>query len=312
MLVVKARPRKAPDLLPLAQFTPSEQRVTKAFRTAVSKTRKGVARQTGFLTDAVAHRPPSAVIDAIDLSPLYDYQRILQDELTTEAIDAGRRTRVPNLLRKDFVFDQGNSRAAEWAAQEAGTLIQNVTNETLANVRRWVALAEEGGMSAYDVARSLRDVIGLTDRQAAALQGHIASTAASLTGQGVDPATAMERALSSSERYADRMIRARAETIARTEIMRASHLGRNEAWAQGIEEGWISDIMEVVWIASGDACDECLMMDGERVPVTQGFPEDELHPNCRCTQELAMPDDDTIDNYSDRELADQLEALLGG
>jgi hypothetical protein len=44
-----------------------------------------------------------------------------------------------------------------------------------------------------------------------------------------------------------------------------------------------------VWIAAGDPCPECEVLDGEEVDLGEDYPGDggdgpPLHPNCRCTE----------------------------
>ena len=85
---------------------------------------------------------------------------------------------------------------------------------------------------------------------------------------------------------------ARAEVIARTETMRASNLGQQEAWNQAIDEGLLTGQEKKEWIATPDdrECDDCDDVDGQRVPIDGEFDTSEgsldgppLHPNCRCT-----------------------------
>jgi hypothetical protein len=81
----------------------------------------------------------------------------------------------------------------------------------------------------------------------------------------------------------------RAELIARTESMRAANEGQREAWDQAVEAGLLPDDARKVWIAAGDPCPECEVLDGEEVDLGEDYPGDggdgpPLHPNCRCTE----------------------------
>jgi len=75
----------------------------------------------------------------------------------------------------------------------------------------------------------------------------------------------------------------RLNTIARTEVMRASNYGRFDAWKR-------SEIVKYKqWLTAFDdrVCPECEGMNGEIQPLEQPFSSGDmmppLHPNCRCT-----------------------------
>ncbi|MDD2444862.1 MAG: minor capsid protein [Caldisericia bacterium] len=69
----------------------------------------------------------------------------------------------------------------------------------------------------------------------------------------------------------------RAETIVRTEVMRATNAGVTDRY---VEAG--VDVVE--WVTCGDsrACGRCMDLDGRRFPIGDAPPRP-LHPRCRCT-----------------------------
>jgi SPP1 gp7 family putative phage head morphogenesis protein len=78
--------------------------------------------------------------------------------------------------------------------------------------------------------------------------------------------------------------RARAETIARTETMKAfNDTAQDQFKRYGIEK--------VKWLATDDEreCDECGAHDGEEYPI-DGAPEIPAHPNCRCILIPVVPE----------------------
>lgn len=85
---------------------------------------------------------------------------------------------------------------------------------------------------------------------------------------------------------------ARAELIARTEVMTAVHEGQRAAWRQATEEGLLSGNERRTWIATGDenTCPICDGLDGQvadfdgEYPGGYGGPP--AHPRCRCTEGL--------------------------
>ncbi len=83
---------------------------------------------------------------------------------------------------------------------------------------------------------------------------------------------------------------ARADVIARTEVMDAANEGLAQGWAQAQEAGLLSEDAQKEWIATSGCCDDCDELDGERVGLDEDFSggdDPPLHPNCRCTMGIA-------------------------
>jgi hypothetical protein len=85
---------------------------------------------------------------------------------------------------------------------------------------------------------------------------------------------------------------ARAETIARTEVMTASNRGQQEAWSQAEDAGLLTGDEKQVWIVTPDdrLCPICEPLEGETAPLGGTFrvEGDDIdgppaHPRCRCT-----------------------------
>lgn len=176
-----------------------------------------------------------------------------------------------------FAFDQTNPQATRWARQRAASLVTNVTAQARAAVRAVVVQAFADGIAPRDAAKMIRGLIGLTERDATA----VATRQASLLRQGVSPS----QAAAAARRYADKLHRARALTIARTETMAAANAGQQELWRQAIKAGAMSKNRMKVWITA-DPCVQCAPLEGETVPVMDDFSvgtNPPLHPRCRCT-----------------------------
>ena len=137
----------------------------------------------------------------------------------------------------------------------------------------------------------MRGTIGLTTQQAGWVASHYdrAYTAAIQGGAGSAQAAAL--AARSADRYQTSIHRYRANTIARTETMRAASEGRVQAWGQGMTQGFIDPLWQKEWIAESDACPMCQSIDGKRIGVKDSFPvgEPPAHPNCRCDVLLVPP-----------------------
>jgi hypothetical protein len=85
---------------------------------------------------------------------------------------------------------------------------------------------------------------------------------------------------------------ARAELIARHEVMQAASEGQRQAWDQAVEAGLLTGDERRTWIAVGDekVCPTCEALDGTTAPLggeyedgTTGPP---AHVACRCTEGL--------------------------
>lgn len=97
--------------------------------------------------------------------------------------------------------------------------------------------------------------------------------------------------------YARKYLKHRSETIARTESMRATNIGVQDAWRQAIETGKVGeDLIRRKWIVGHDErlCEVCSAVPGMNPKVGVKFAEPfstdkgpvmlpPLHPNCRCT-----------------------------
>lgn len=113
--------------------------------------------------------------------------------------------------------------------------------------------------------------------------------AAALEGDGLDAAYDDILAAVGDE--------ARADMIARTEIMSAANQGTLEAYSQAQEAGLLPANAMKEWIATSDACDICANLDGVAVGFDESFDFDGEdidsppgHPHCRCTTGIAAGD----------------------
>jgi hypothetical protein len=308
--------------MPATSLTPSMRGVSKVMEAAWAGMRASIARDSARIADLAQHSTPERVMSLIDQTPLWEAQAALQNELHAELVHSGRRT--AGGLRKagstpvtPYTFDATRPEAAAWATREAGTLIRGVSTETLAQVRGLVSSAQLGERTWYDISATLRQTIGLDPRRATALARSMDANRAALTAAGVPAGKVEARVASMGAQYAARLTKSRADTIARTEVMRASAEGKWQAYSQGVEDGWISPASVLVWIASEDdlTCEECADLNGTTVPITEGFPvlPGWVHPNCRCDIEERMPDvPDDIASMTDEELAQHLNELMDG
>lgn len=296
-------------------LTPSQARFMRSIIRMWAQVREEVIANERDFIDAILHRTPTLMISLMPTEPLLEAQNLFYEELLAEVLDGGSRVLMPSLKKATvkFSFDRTRPEAASWANNNAGSLISNFNREQEAVLRDLISRASMGNMTVDSVARELRNSIGLTSQQSEWVENRWQREFAARIRDGWNPRDAEALADQASERYYQQVLRYRAETISRTEILTASHEGRREAWAQGIEGGWIDADWDQQWDAADDACDICEPFDGMRAPVAEGFPDGEppLHPNCRCDVVLVPPDvPESIRNLSDEDLDNLLAQLI--
>ncbi|HXH11166.1 MAG TPA: phage minor head protein [Alphaproteobacteria bacterium] len=196
-------------------------------------------------------------------------------------------TEVSGLIGLEFRFDVTNPHAVTAAATRSAELVREVTDTTRLGIRAWIERAFVEGIPPEPLARRLREIVGLTTRQTDAVE----AMRARLLDQGID-ADRVERL---TAKYAEALLRQRAETIARTELMTAVHRGQQEAWRQAQEAGHLPDATtRRVWITTpDDRLDEsCLVLEGVTTRLGEPFPgglmHPPLHPRCRCTTAIVF------------------------
>jgi hypothetical protein len=314
MLHFKAR-RRNPTASP--ELTASQRRIMKIMGDAMQEVRAQVIRDEAKILDTLRHGPESKIPNLVTTDPWYKAQGLVEAELLSELIDAGKRTgsTFPKIQKAtlSYRFDAERPDSAAWAQKEAGNLIREISQEQQTMVRDYVSRSQMGEFTVTQVARNLRDVVGLTSQQSGWVDNFRERFIQDRLAQGDPIEQAIQRAIKPTERYQARIHKYRTETIARTEILRASNEGRNQAWRQGIEEGYISPAAQKQWQAEFDACEICLPLDGESVPITGDFPDGDppLHPNCRCDVIMVDVDVTEYEDMSWDEIDSVLDELLG-
>lgn len=189
-------------------------------------------------------------------------------------------------------FDQVNARAVAQMQTESLRLIREFTDGQRASTR--VALVEGiiQGLNPRDQARLFRQSIGLTANQMRAVANFRrlleSNSAAALTRELRDRRfdSSVRRAISGEkpltaeqidrmvERYYQRSLATRAETIARTESLAAVHQASDEGFRQAIENGLIDDELTQKWRTAGDGRvrdPSHTLMNGQTRPFGEPF-----------------------------------------
>lgn len=237
-------------------------------------------------------------------------------------------------------FDVANPRANRLIETQSSKRIVAITADTRASVRQVLTAGYEKGRHPYSIALDLigrRDntgqrvggVLGLTPNQTdrgLRFRELLESGEPSEMSKALDfklrdkrfDAT-IEKAIANEEpidpdkidamvdRYFDRSLQLRGETVARTETGKAVHEAAHEAFAQGLEKtGYPPQAVTRTWRSAGDekVRDSHAEMDGQEVqglnqPYTSPSGARLMHPlddslgapaeeiiNCRCDEEI--------------------------
>ena len=186
----------------------------------------------------------------------------IQDALQTAAVQTGKYTATGF----DMSFTLDNPAVVQWVEKYTGDLITGITTETKNAVRSIVREGFIEGIPPRTQARQIRRIVGLTERDAGTVDRF-------LRGQ-LDAGIPTKRAETMADKMAKRLLKRRAENIARTEGIRAANRGQYVAWQDAADAGLIDTTRtRVVWIATEDSrtCPTCIVLDGKTVGFGEPF-----------------------------------------
>lgn len=171
-----------------------------------------------------------------------------------------------------------NQAATAFASKNAAALVTGVTKRTREALRDIITRSVREGMSPAEVARDVREMIGMSRVQAQAAMNYRASL------KGVVP----QRKAMLMERYIAQKVRERAVTIARFEVMNALNGGQLESWLDRQREGELPKGARKSPMVTSDvkACGECRSVSGRKykldAEIRPGRQHPPFHPRCRC------------------------------
>lgn len=215
--------------------------------------------------------------------------------------------------------------AAQQAAQSGW--IKQVASTIEAVIDQDIRQGLSNGMTSDQIARVIKATVGLTPRQAAAVEnfrrllenGDAAALDRVLRDRRFD--ASVQRAVDGGtlsqdkidrmvDRYAERYQAHRAKIIARTETLRASNAGRAAAWAQFADRKGLDDSDVLRWWQTAHdervcpVCSAIPLMNPDGVPMGEPYSTPigslmmppEPHPSCRCTERFALSPDAIMGN----------------
>ncbi|NBO54410.1 MAG: hypothetical protein EBU84_07410 [Actinobacteria bacterium] len=187
-------------------------------------------------------------------------------------------------------FNVTNPEVINVARNLSVELSTNLNTTARQTIRQIITDAVEGNITRVEAANRIKQLVGLIPQHAKAVENYYNK----MLADGVKKSLAKKRA----KEYAERLLRYRADTIARTEIARAVGTGQTEYWKQMRNEGFLPPEARRVWITAQDerVCPTCGPMNGVLADI-DGFFEtgagaveypQATHPRCRCTAGITI------------------------
>ena len=292
-------------LLGTARLTKNEREIAENFTTAVRQLTSTV--DTAALTRALGSGSISNAVRSFDWgqfgSKLSENRLALLAQVT-ESGKASAKELSPVIGH--FAFDVTDPRALAWAASRSGEKVVDISQTLQNEIRGMITSSFANQIDPRQIAKELELKVGLFDRWANAVTNSYDKNHADFISQGMSPGEADRRATELADAYRERLISARAENIARTEVMTAANQGRLMSWQQAGDKGLVDlDASMKQWIAEGSACEICDGADQDGpIPVNDDWELDNGdtvdmppgHPSCRCTAVLIpMEPGDVVD-----------------
>lgn len=282
-------------------------RMGRMFLAAVRKVRDALDEQE--LIDALTMGSEDAVIGAVafdtrfnldsELTPLYREVSIEGAEASARVFNRHRQRNAGRFAQPEpgarLVFDDRHPFSIIAARQETADLVREISEDQRNAIRATLARSFELGRTHKRTAQIIRRRIGLTTRQVETLE----RAAARMIARGATDEQ-VERFL---KRRSARALRLRSLNIARTETIRASHIGQLESWRQAEREGLIEKAtVKRVWIVTPDDRLDlivCAPMADQSVDFDEAFETGlgdhvmtpPAHPQCRCSVRLELEED---------------------
>lgn len=211
------------------------------------------------------------------------------NEVARQAI-AGSAKITKDVMNLKGSFDVVNDAVIEAARNLSVDLSTYLRKSTKESLRQTIEDLISGDISEAEAVRRIKMEVGLLPKHAKAVSNYRKTLISSGTPRG--------KANQLAEQYAKRLLKYRADMIARTEVARATGIGQTQFWRQMRDQGALPTQANRVWITALDerACDFCRSMNGQVATIDGGwdtpngymeYPQ-ASHPHCRCSSGITM------------------------
>lgn len=235
-----------------------EPRFRKAFETGIRSLRDGfsLAEIERALNSGDLAQATNLINEAIVATAFIEFNREIQNAVQAGGDIAARWARADRIV---FDLSVTESNTARFISSYQADKIREIAAQTQMNIGEIVRGGVNAGRNPRDIARTVRDSIGLTAKQEAAVENFERllrenkrealsralrdkrfdrSILSAINDQRDIPEDLMQKM---KQRYRERFIRHRSETIARTEAIRLVSTGNQHFWEQAVSNGVVEE-----------------------------------------------------------------------
>lgn len=171
----------------------------------------------------------------------------------------------PEAVALNVVFNEVNERTIRWAKTSVARNIVGVTPANLTIIRNTITLSLEAGTGPRVAARHIQDLIGLTPGHEKAVNR--------LYFSSLEDGVSVSHARRIAARKAKKLLRWRANMIARSETITAANMGQQLTWETALDNGLLPQGTKKIWVATGDnrTCPICAVLDGTVIEIMSSF-----------------------------------------
>jgi hypothetical protein len=201
----------------------------------------------------------------------------------------------------DLSFSTVNPLAVRYAEQRTGQLVSDITSVQRRAINAAIASGIAGQLEREEVVDRIASIVGLTERDAMAVNRYVDATATKLMDDGMSESKARRLAAKLGREYRDRLVAHRADVIARNETQQAAIAGQELMWKQMADAGLFTTKPKRLWIVTPDEtlCGRCRAFRNRTARVGEPFvgrtgeraDGPPLHVMCRCGIGLTFADD---------------------
>jgi len=217
--------------------------------------------------------PEKIVSNLADWEDIVEIGTQIYEEPMQKIYVIGSREITESRIKKQERTDPIGIASIEWAEEYSNELVTNITDQTRLALTAIIGMEIAQGATLQQMAKQIRNTVGMNARQQAALQ----ALQARMIAAEVEVA-AIQKAM---DLYTKRAIRYRAMMIARTETARALSAGTLDAYER-------TGIHKVQWVADPECCDICIDNNGKVYTIEEAGDLIPAHPNCECAWVMAL------------------------
>lgn len=286
-----------------------EPRAREAFLGAIATLRQRIDRAA--LERAIALGSMAGILEALRIEQLRGELAVLED-VVLEGVRQAGIAEARSLQRQIDIairFDLTDPRSVEFIRNHGAALVRDVSDETRRGIQTVISRGFQQGLAPPQMARMIRNRIGLTHSQAEIVANYEAALRAAVRGDlsfdalntrfTLNPVRGAgglveSRIEAAVRQYEGRMLARRAQVIAHNETMKAAAAGKRELWNQLRDSGALAKDQQREWLTAedSDVCSICEPLDGVRVgldePFPGGFEGTDGHIGCRCDTALVF------------------------